>query len=138
MDVTYQLEPGLGAEEFIDVLVRSTLAERRPVHDTATVRGMLTNADLVLTARVEGRLVGVARALSDFAYCTYLADLAVDAACQRQGIGRELLHRTHEAAGRHTALILLAAPKARTYYPHIGLTRHESCWTIPRQERGPR
>jgi GNAT superfamily N-acetyltransferase len=133
MDVTYRLEPGLSPAEFIDVLVRSTLAERRPVHDAAAIRQMLAHADVIVTARAAGRLVGVARALTDFSFCTYLSDLAVDEACQRRGIGRELLRRTHEAAGLHTTLILLAAPKAQTYYPHVGLTRHESCWIVPRQ-----
>ncbi len=94
---------------------------------------MLKNADIVLTARADGLLVGVSRALTDFAYCTYLSDLAVDQAHQRRGIGRELIRRTHETAGRHTTLILLAAPKARTYYPHIGMTKHESCWTIAKR-----
>jgi predicted N-acetyltransferase YhbS len=129
MTVTYQLEPDLSPEEFIDVLVRSTLAERRPVHDLATIRAMLKHADLILTARLDGLLVGVSRAISDFA-CTYLSDLAVDEQQQRQGIGRELIRRTHETAGLHTTLILLAAPKAQTYYPHIGMARHESCWVI--------
>src|SRR4051794_20645747 len=75
MDVTYRLEPELGAEEFIDLLVRSTLAERRPVDDPQTIRGMLRHADLILTARSDGRLVGVSRAITDFSYCTYLSDL---------------------------------------------------------------
>lgn len=135
MIVSYQLEPNLSADEFIDVLVRSTLAERRPIHDRGTIQGMLANAAVLLTARVEGRLVGVSRAISDFAFCTYLSDLAVDVAHQRQGIGRELLRRTHEAAGLHTNLILLAAPRAREYYPHIGMKAHDSCWTISRQVR---
>ena len=91
---------------------------------------MLKNADLILTARLDGLLVGVSRAITDFAFCTYLSDLAVDEKYQRQGIGRELIRRTHEAAGLHTTLILLAAPKAQTYYPHVGMTRHESCWVI--------
>ena len=132
MDITYQQEPGLDPAEFIDVLVRSTLAERRPVHDADTIHGMLAHADLILTARAGGLLVGVSRALTDFHYCTYLSDLAVDEKFQGRGIGKELLHRTHEAAGLHTGLILLAAPKAQTYYPHIGMTRHESCWIIAR------
>jgi GNAT superfamily N-acetyltransferase len=132
MTVNYQLEPDLSPEEFIDVLVRSTLAERRPVHEHDTIRGMLRNADLIVTARKGELLVGVSRAITDFAYCTYLSDLAVDKSYQRQGIGRELIRRTHEAAGRNTTLILLAAPRAQTYYPHIGMTRHESCWIIPR------
>lgn len=131
-DLTYQLEPDLSPTEFVDVLVRSTLGERRPVHDADTMRAMLTNADVILTARVGGKLVGVSRALSDFAYCTYLSDLAVDEAYQRRGIGRELLRRTHEAAGLHTTLILLAAPAARDYYPHVGMAKHDSCWIVPR------
>jgi GNAT superfamily N-acetyltransferase len=133
MDVTYDLEPGLSAEEFVDVLVRSTLAERRPVQDPGAIREMLRHAGLIVTARVEGRLVGVSRALTDFGFCTYLSDLAVDQAFQGRGIGRELIRRTHEAAGLRTTLILLAAPKARTYYPHIGMVAHDSCWVIPRR-----
>ena len=94
---------------------------------------MLRQADVIVTARVDGLLVGVSRAITDFSFCTYLSDLAVDETFQGQGIGRELIRRTHEAAGLHTTLILLPAPKAQTYYPHIGLTKHESCWVIPRR-----
>ena len=73
------------------------------------------------------------RAITDFSFSTYLADLAVDQDYQRRGIGKELLRLTHEAAGLNTMLILLSAPLARTYYPHIGMQRHDSCWIIPRQ-----
>lgn len=135
MPVDYQLEPGLRPEEFVDVLVRSTLAERRPVDRPEIVRAMLEHADLILTARVDGRLVGVSRAITDFAYCVYLSDLAVDRDYQRMGIGRQLIARTHEAAGAGTNLILVAAPAAETYYPHIGMRKHESCWVIPRKPR---
>ncbi len=132
-DVVYGLEPDLSSEEFIDLLRRSTLAERRPVDSSETIRGMLANADLIVTARVDGIVVGISRAITDFHFCTYLSDLAVDAAHQGKGIGRELIRRTHEAAGLKTQLILLAAPKAETYYPYVGLTQHHSCWTIPRR-----
>jgi len=130
--LSYQLEPLLSAEEFIDVLRRSTLAERRPVQQPDIIRGMLAHADVVVTARAQQVLIGVARAITDFSYCTYLSDLAVDTAWQRQGVGRELLRRAHEAAGLHTTLILLAAPQARTYYPHIGMQPHDSCWISKR------
>ena len=133
--LSYPLEPGLSPEEFIDVLVRSTLAERRPVDDMATIRTMLEKADLIVTARADRLLVGVSRAITDYAYCTYLSDLAVDDSYQRRGIGRELIRLTHQAAGSQTTLILLAAPKAQAYYPHIGMVKHESCWIIPRQPR---
>ncbi len=132
MSVHYQLEPGLSQDEFVDLLHRSTLAERRPVDRPDVIKGMLEHAEVIVTARCGRKLVGVSRAISDFSYCTYLSDLAVDVEFQRQGIGRELIRRTHEAAGLGTTLILLAAPKAEGYYPHIGLRRHESCWVIPR------
>ena len=126
----YALEPALAPSDFIDILRRSTLAERRPVGELATIAGMLSHADIILTARTEsGLLVGISRAITDYHYCTYLADLAVDAEYQGQGIGRELIRRTHEAAGVVTRLILLSAPAAQKYYPHIGMRSHDSCWT---------
>ena len=133
-DIIYRLEPELGAEEFIDCLVRSTLAERRPVDNLETICGMLKNAGVIVAARTTaGLLVGVSRAITDFCYCTYLSDLAVDKAYQGQGIGRILIERTHEAAGLKTMLLLLSAPAAESYYPHIGMTPHRSAWYLPRQ-----
>jgi ribosomal protein S18 acetylase RimI-like enzyme len=133
-EITYALEPQLDPQEFADVLRRSTLGERRPVDDAEAMRGMVAHADLIVTARTpEGLLVGVSRALTDYHWCTYLADLAVDVACQRRGIGRELIRRTHLAAGLRTSLTLLAAPAAETYYPHIGMRPHHSCWRIERE-----
>lgn len=138
MSIHFGIEPSLSPEEFIDVLRRSSLAARRPVDDAETIAGMLAHADIILTARTDdGLLVGVSRAITDFSYCTYLSDLAVDEAFQRQGIGRELLRRTHEAAGLGTTLILLAAPGARDYYPHIGMRQHDSCWIADRQKPRP-
>ncbi|MDE2229044.1 MAG: GNAT family N-acetyltransferase [Alphaproteobacteria bacterium] len=132
--IRYADEPSLGVDEFVDVLRRSTLAERRPIDDRGRIARMLDRADIRLCARdAAGLLVGVSRALTDFAYCRYLTDLAVDAVWQRRGIGRELIRRTHALAGPGTQLILLAAPKAMSYYPHVGLTRSERAFTIERR-----
>lgn len=131
MDIQYQCEPLLSSAEFIDVLNRSTLAERRPVHDVTRIEQMLRNAQVIVTARVNKLLVGVSRAITDFSYCTYLSDLAVDKAWQQRGVGRRLIAETHKAAGLQTRLILISAPLARSYYPHIGMIPHDSCWMIP-------
>ncbi len=132
-DIQYQLEPQLSPDEFLSVLTRSTLGERRPIDDRQRIAGMLRHADVIVTARCEGQLVGVSRAITDFHFCTYLSDLAVDVAFQKQGIGRRLIDETHAAAGRCTMLVLVAAPAAESYYPHIGMTPHPACWYIPRQ-----
>ena len=133
MSITYALEPDLAAEEFRAVLIASTLGERRPVDDLARLERMLRQADLIVTARAGGRLVGISRALTDFCYCCYLSDLAVDVAHQRQGIGRRLIEETRRAAGDLSNLILVAAPAAESYYPHIGMQQRPSCWTLPRE-----
>lgn len=133
--IEYQIEPNLTVHEFIDCLVRSTLAERRPVSRIDTMAGMLANADIILTARTkEGLLVGISRAITDYHFSTYLSDLAVDQAFQGQGIGRALIDRTHDAAGRGTMLLLLSAPAAESYYPHIGMAPHKSAWYRPRPD----
>lgn len=135
MDIDFQFEEHLQPAEFIDLLRRSTLAERRPIDEPDTIEVMVRQADLLLTARKEGKLIGLSRAISDRGYCTYLSDLAVDADYQHQGIGRELIRRTHLEAGLNTTLILLAAPAAREYYPKIGMQAHDSCWIVPRVSR---
>ena len=91
MNTSYQLEPDIRVAEFVDLLERSALAERRPMDEPETLQGMLENADLIVTARIDGRLIGISRAITDYSYCTYLSDLAVDVACQKRGIGRELV-----------------------------------------------
>ena len=127
-NIQYQTEPNLAAAEFVDILKRSTLAQRRPVEETKTIVGMLAGADLIIAARTDdGLLVGVARSISDFHYCTYLSDLAVDVNFQNQGIGKRLVEET-QAKTPGTSLILLAAPAAEDYYPHIGFAKHQSCW----------
>ena len=132
MPVIYATEPTLGVDEFVSVLKRSDLAERRPVDDRDRLQAMLAHATLIVTARSEtGELIGIARSVTDYAYCVYLSDLAVVRERQRQGIGTELIRRTHAAAGLHCRLVVLSAPNAAGYYRHIGLEHHESAWTIP-------
>jgi predicted N-acetyltransferase YhbS len=132
--VIYQTDRKISVEQFIDLLVRSTLAERRPVSDKAKIERMLTYGNILITAWHNDLLVGVSRALSDFSFCCYLSDLAVDEAYQHKGIGKELIRLTHEIAGENdTTLILLAAPKAAEYYPKIGMDRNTDCFIIKRK-----
>lgn len=132
-NIQYALEPELSAEAFIAVLEASGLAARRPVGERKRIEAMLRRADIIVTARADGRLVGVSRAIADFSYCCYLSDLAVDRGYQRGGIGKRLIERTRDAAGRDSTLILLAAPAAADYYPRIGMTRHDACFIYPRE-----
>ena len=128
--VLYRSNVKISADEFIDLLQRSTLAERRPVGDKGRIQKMLDHGNVLVTAWKDNKLVGVSRALSDFSFCCYLSDLAVDEKFQKQGIGKTLIDETHKAAGLQTMLILLAAPAAAQYYPKIGMERFTDCFII--------
>ncbi len=131
MEIRYETQRAITEAEFIDVLRRSTLAERRPVEDAECIRAMLRHANLLCTAWAGELLVGVARSVTDFQYCCYLSDLAVDVAHQKHGIGRKLIELTRARLGPRANLILLAAPKAEGYYPKIGFDQHRSAWILP-------
>ena len=106
---------------------------RRPVEDLARIQMMLDHADLTLTVWDGERLVGIGRAITDFSYCCYLSDLAVDRDYQRQGIGRAMISRIRDYLGGEVMLLLLSAPEAMTYYPHIGFERADNAWIIHRR-----
>ena len=126
--IAYCVNRAITAEQFRELLVASTLGERRPVDDAARLAAMLEHANLTVTAWEGDLLVGVSRCLCDFAFANYCSDLAVRVSHQSLGIGRELLKQSLAAGG--CKLILLSAPKAVTYYPHIGLKQHPSAWTL--------
>jgi GNAT superfamily N-acetyltransferase len=131
--ITIAREEGrLGAQEFIDVLRKSTI--RRPLDDVGRITEMLRHANLVLTARDNaGALVGVSRALTDFSYCCYLSDLAVDKAWQGRGVGKALLYETKRIIGPQAMLLLLSAPDPMTYYPRIGMETVTNGFIIRRE-----
>jgi predicted N-acetyltransferase YhbS len=127
--ISYRTGNDLDLDAVIELYVDSTLGERRPVSDRRRMQRMLEHANLVVTAWDGARMVGISRSLTDFVYATYLSDLAVRKSYQRTGIGRELVRLTQEAAPR-AMLILLAAPAAEKYYPHIGFEHHPQAWIL--------
>jgi len=131
----YKSGKDLDLDAVIDLYRASTLGERRPVDDRERMARMIAEANLVFTAWDGDLLVGISRSFSDFSFVTYLADLAVRKSHQRRGIGKELIRRTQSAAGPNALLVLLAAPAAEQYYPHIGFTHHPQAWTLKPEER---
>ena len=130
MDISYQHLRKITEAEFVDLLKRSTLSERRPIDDTNCIKAMLKHANLLCTAWDDAKLVGVARSVTDFEYCCYLSDLAVDKEYQRIGIGKGLIRLTQSRLGEKAKIILLAAPAAENYYGPVGFEPHRSAWVI--------
>jgi N-acetylglutamate synthase-like GNAT family acetyltransferase len=130
IQIEYLQNTSLAAADIVAVFDASGI--RRPTTDLARIERMFANANLVFSAWHEGKLVGVCRALTDFSYCCYLSDLAVDKAYQKHGIGRELIARVQQLIGDEVALILLSAPEAMEYYPKVGFEKVENGFIIKR------
>ena len=139
--VTYQINSAITPEQFTDVLSKSSLGARRPLDNYYVIKGMLDNADLLVTAWVNEeheeavnnsesnkKLIGVARCVTDFSYCCYLSDIAVDEAYQKQGVGKSMIKKIEQQLPPSCKIVLLSAPQASEYYPKIGFTKHESAW----------
>ena len=129
--IDYKRDVPVSAAQVADLFARSGI--NRPADDLPRIETMIQNANMTWTAWDNEKLVGIARSLTDFAWCCYLSDLAVDQAYQKSGVGRELVRQTQESLGPSVALILLAAPTAMEYYPKIGFEPIPNGFQIRRQ-----
>ena len=133
LSVTWTIERVHGADldigEVFEVYQSSGLGERRPSTDMERFGAMIRNANLIVICRIEGKMTGIARSISDFSYVTYLSDMAVSRDHQRSGVGRALIEATQKEAPQ-AKIVLLSAPAATGYYPHIGFSKHNSAWVL--------
>jgi ribosomal protein S18 acetylase RimI-like enzyme len=127
--ISYQVELALGLNEFQFILEDSGLSARRPMEDPQLLERMLLGSNLLITARSDGQLVGFLRGLSDFCYRSFITDLAVSQAYQRNGIGRQLLKIAREQAPE-ARLILFSAEDALPFYQKLGFHLHERCYQL--------
>ncbi|MBU3555659.1 GNAT family N-acetyltransferase [Polynucleobacter sp. UB-Piko-W3] len=130
MNINYSSTAKISADQAIDLYIRSTLGERRPIHNHQAFENMYQHANLIISAWDGDKLVGISRSLTDFSYVAYLSDLAVDVQYQKQGIGKQLIEKTKSDLEPECMLVLLAAPKAREYYGPLGFEQHPSAWTL--------
>lgn len=123
MTLVYAEDQELSAEDFIDVMRRSGLAAERDLSDIQRVRRMLAGADIVVTARdasADGKVIGVARCVTDLASACFCSDLAVDGDYQGRGVGAKLLELARASAGPECRFFLIDAPAAPGFYERAG------------------
>lgn len=106
---------------------------KRPHEDTARIRKMIDHADVIVSAWSDGKLIGIARAITDYAYCCYLSDLAVDKSYQGQHVGRNLVAHLQALLGEEVSMVLISAPGAVDFYPKIGFEKSDRAFIIPRK-----
>ena len=126
MQIEYKINTPVTAGQLAELFDASEI--RRPTDDPDRLQRMIDNANLTVTAWDGDKLVGCARALTDFVWCCYLADLAVHGDYQKQGIGRELVEQVKVTIGNQVSLVLVSAPEAMAFYPRIGLQAIDNGW----------
>ncbi|MDQ0223848.1 GNAT family N-acetyltransferase [Metabacillus niabensis] len=131
VQLTYKLNVPLDPKDVANVFKESGI--KRPADDLPRIKQMIDNADLTFSAWDQNKLVGIARAITDYCYCCYLSDLAIDKAYQHKGIGKHLVELLQEELGETVALILLSSPIAMDYYPHIGFEKIDNGFRIARK-----
>jgi histone acetyltransferase (RNA polymerase elongator complex component) len=132
MVITYKVNSKIEPHQLAELFRASGI--RRPVDDLNRLKKMIENANLIITAWDGDKLVGIARALTDYSYCCYLSDLAIDRQYQHQGIGHELVAEVQKIIGEESMLLLLSAPEVKEYYPKIGFDNIDNAYLIPRKK----
>lgn len=132
MNITYSFDKRPTADQIIELYDNSGLP--RPTHDRERIQKMYDNSNLIVTAWEADLLVGVSRAITDWAWSCYLADLAVRDNYKKEGIGKKLINLTKERVGDESMVLLLSVPTAMEYYPKVGFKKQESSFIMDRAE----
>ncbi len=132
MKISYLINPNLKPKEVVTLFVDSGI--KRPVNNIGRIKHMIENANLIICARDDKKLVGILRAVTDYSYCCYVSDLAVDKKYQRLGIGKKLLKLAQKTLGNQVMILLLSAPEADSFYSHIGMENIQNAWKIARKK----
>ncbi len=83
----------------------------------------LKNSDALVTARISGKLTGIANAISDGFLVVYYPHMLVHPDYQGQGIGREMMKCLQTRYAAFHQQMLVADGKAMEFYKTLGFTR---------------
>ena len=131
--IIYKIDIIPDVEQIIELYESSGII--RPTTDKERITRMYANSNVIITAWSKEKLVGVARALSDFAICCYLSDLAVRKEYQSKGIGTQLIEKVKKVVGKteEISLLLLSAPNAINFYTKMDFEKIENGFIIKRK-----
>lgn len=132
MEINYKTDVQPSAMAVIELYNKAGLP--RPTDDAERIQKMYENSNLVITAWDNEKLVGVCRAITDWVWCCYLSDLAIDPDYQKLGLGKKLIHMAKDKIGDQTMMLLLSVPSAMEYYPKIGFAKEDRGFMINRKK----
>lgn len=135
MSIVYAYEHGLSVADYVAVLSETTMRDKRPLANSERIAKMIAGANLVVTAREDGVILGLARCITDFAWIAYCAELAVRESAQRRGVGAGIMATARDLLGPGVGMILISEPEARGFYARIGMEPNDSAFYRARLDR---
>jgi N-acetylglutamate synthase-like GNAT family acetyltransferase len=132
MEIVYKTGITPTPEQIIELYNNAGLP--RPTNDPERIKKMFDNSNLIVTAWDENKLAGVCRTITDWVWCSYLADLAVSPGYKQTGIGKKLIELTREKLEEYSMILLLSVPAAMDYYPKVGFKKEDLAFLIPRKK----
>ena len=107
-------------------MYRAVLGNKSAEHLRTVFHGSLFRCFV----RRGGTLVAAGRALADGRDVAYIADVAVRADLQGQGVGREIVKRLMRSAEGHKKIILYAVPGKEGFYAGLGFRRMNTAMAV--------
>lgn len=132
MEITYSFTKKPSTNQIINLYNKAGLP--RPTTDERRIKEMFDNSSLIVSAWDNEHLVGISRSMTDWVWCCYLSDLAVDPDYKKSGIGKKPIDLTKEKLGDECMLLLLSVPTAMDYYPKVGFQKEDRAFIIPRKK----
>jgi ribosomal protein S18 acetylase RimI-like enzyme len=121
-EVEYEIVSSAPVEEIVALYKAGDWWQESP-ESRDVIPGMIKGSLCFMVARsLEGRIVGMARVISDGYSDAYIQDVVVHKSLRGQGIGRELIRRlTQFCVARKIAWIgLIAEPGTQEFYEELG------------------
>ena len=101
--------------------------------DPSRLKAAIDGSDFVVTARLNGKLMGLARCISDGVTVAYLQDVLVHPEIQRNGVGRLLLKACLKRYRDIRQMILLTDDRAEqfAFYSSLGFSNTRDLKKMP-------
>lgn len=131
--IAYKINEATRIETIIELFYHSDYLPIEDMSDISRLMKMFKNANLVVSAWDNDKLVGISRSLCDFSYCCYLSDICVHKEYRKRNIGQRLVEKTKEKAGKECKLILHSNTHALQFYKKIGMQRISDAFIIQRE-----
>ncbi len=102
-------------------------------YSVARMKRSLAHCDIVVSARNgDGELIGLGRALSDFAIDTKILDLIIAPEYQRQGLGQAMMKKI-AAAAKGTSIYFETERKHFAFAAKCGYTRRKGLFVFKKR-----